>query len=457
MTLTIADAELLTLPIRGAGAILADPAIQQRVAFDLEKLDEYTQFYADGHDLGRLVVFTDGQAWLLADGFHRLEAGLRVGLDALPCAVYHGTRRDAVLHATSSNLHGVPLTNADKKKRVLTLLADPEWAQWSDREIARHCGVTHPFVGTVRASLVTVTSEESPSPSLVTVTSEESPPLSLHSEISDNGTAPTQRTYTNRYGQQRTLETGAIGQKAPAPQPEVLVLEPEAPAVEETPASTLSESDRACFGPRDEKPAGSIAWCWQTIDLLKHRWVRKELTDQQFAETLQEIKDHEVWNVVPPERPYGSLAALLSAKIGGDFFAEPDFFSQVDETIRSLEGLHTSIANLTPADTGDPEVDMAQVVALCLAFTARCAQVEQALRQAFPAVVAPDGAPADTPDCPPFDPAKFVLGKLCTGGHAWGQTGQTRLRIKGRRCPDCVNEQKRQKRKEQQPAVGADV
>ena len=34
MALTITDAELLMLPIAGEGAIVADPAIQQRVELD---------------------------------------------------------------------------------------------------------------------------------------------------------------------------------------------------------------------------------------------------------------------------------------------------------------------------------------------------------------------------------------------------------------------------------------
>lgn len=32
----------------------------------------------------------------------------------------------------------------------MKLLNDLEWSQWSDREIARRCGVAHPFVGKLR-------------------------------------------------------------------------------------------------------------------------------------------------------------------------------------------------------------------------------------------------------------------------------------------------------------------
>jgi hypothetical protein len=47
----------------------------------------------------------------------------------------------------------------DLRRAVLTLLRDEEWGQWSDREIARRCAVYHPFVGSIRASLVSETSE----------------------------------------------------------------------------------------------------------------------------------------------------------------------------------------------------------------------------------------------------------------------------------------------------------
>ena len=78
----------------------------------------------------------------------------------------------------------------------------------------------------------------------------------------------------------------------------------------------LTNRERACYGPRNAKPAGSVEWCWQTIDLLKIRWQRKDFTEKQFEETLTELRQQEVWQVVPPEQPYGSLDALLKAEIG---------------------------------------------------------------------------------------------------------------------------------------------
>jgi len=36
---------------------------------------------------------------------------------------------------------------------MLRMLNDPEWSQWSDREIARKCSVTHPTVASYRQSI----------------------------------------------------------------------------------------------------------------------------------------------------------------------------------------------------------------------------------------------------------------------------------------------------------------
>ena len=59
-----------------------------------------------------------------------------------------------VLHAVSANAtHGLRRTNADKRRAVMALLYDDEWAQWSDREIARRCAVDGKTVARLRAEL----------------------------------------------------------------------------------------------------------------------------------------------------------------------------------------------------------------------------------------------------------------------------------------------------------------
>jgi hypothetical protein len=51
-------------------------------------------------------------------------------------------------------------TNADKRRAVLRMLDDAEWAAWSDREIARRCGVNHEMVGKLRPAPLAVSASE---------------------------------------------------------------------------------------------------------------------------------------------------------------------------------------------------------------------------------------------------------------------------------------------------------
>jgi hypothetical protein len=103
-----------------------------------------------------VVVFYDGNHYWLADGFHRLAAAKQCGRRTLDVTTNEGSRREAILYAAGTNAtHGLRRTNADKRKTVGKLLEDKEWQQWSNREIARRCGVTHTFVSKLRRELVT--------------------------------------------------------------------------------------------------------------------------------------------------------------------------------------------------------------------------------------------------------------------------------------------------------------
>jgi len=124
---------------------------QSRVQLDWEVTAEYATAMHDGVAFPPVIVFHDGTDYWLADGFHRIAAAQQAGLSEFPAAVRQGTRRDAMLHSVGANAnHGVRRTNADKRVAVMLLLNDPEWVQWSDREIARQCGVAHPMVSALR-------------------------------------------------------------------------------------------------------------------------------------------------------------------------------------------------------------------------------------------------------------------------------------------------------------------
>src|SRR5581483_4742153 len=101
-----------------------------------------------------ITIFYDGADYWLADGFHRYHAAKQICREAIEADVRQGTRRDAVLYSVGANAtHGLRRTNADKRRAVETLLRDEEWTGWSDREIARQCGVSNRFVSNLRDEL----------------------------------------------------------------------------------------------------------------------------------------------------------------------------------------------------------------------------------------------------------------------------------------------------------------
>jgi len=76
-----------------------------------------------------------------------VKAAEEAGLTDIAADVRQGTRRDAILHSVGANAaHGLRRTSEDKRRAVKTLLADPEWHEWSESEIARRCAVSHTTV-----------------------------------------------------------------------------------------------------------------------------------------------------------------------------------------------------------------------------------------------------------------------------------------------------------------------
>lgn len=129
-----------------------DPRTQPRVCIDQETLEEYAEALKAGCSFPPIIVFRDrqGRYWL-ADGWHRIGAYLLARRKMIECDVRQGELRDAILFAVGTNQrHGLRRTNADKRRAVRMLLADPEWAAWSNRQIAEQCGVSPGLVDLLR-------------------------------------------------------------------------------------------------------------------------------------------------------------------------------------------------------------------------------------------------------------------------------------------------------------------
>lgn len=132
--------------------IRTDGGTQPRAALNEAIVAEYAESLTDGAKMPPVIVYHDGVDYWLADGFHRFHAHRKIDARDIETEVRQGTKRDAILHSVGANAaHGLRRTNEDKRKAVMTLLDDPEWAKWSDREVARQCGVSHPFVAALRS------------------------------------------------------------------------------------------------------------------------------------------------------------------------------------------------------------------------------------------------------------------------------------------------------------------
>jgi hypothetical protein len=173
--------------------IRVDGGTQPRAEIDHELVDEYAELFRDGQTFPPIVVFFDGTDRWLADGFHRYYAAQVANLTTLPAEVHRGSRRDAILHSAGSNsTHGKRRTNADKRRAVEILLTDAEWGQWSDREIARQCGVGHTLVSDMRKE------------KRVAVADSDSQPAGGLAE-------PARRSYVTKHGTQSVMNVTPIG------------------------------------------------------------------------------------------------------------------------------------------------------------------------------------------------------------------------------------------------------
>lgn len=150
----IASNEGRSLPL---DEISTDGGTQLRERISQTVIEDYATLMIAGVKFPPGTVFHDGEFYWLADGFTRLEAAKRAGLKELPFDIRAGSLRDAILFAAGANAnHGVPRSNADKRKAVAAVLSDPDWSKKSDRWIAEVCNVSHPLVALVREQLAQV-------------------------------------------------------------------------------------------------------------------------------------------------------------------------------------------------------------------------------------------------------------------------------------------------------------
>jgi len=134
--------------------IRIDGDTQSRIAISEKTVQDYTEVLMDGVKMPPVKIYHDGVDWWLADGFHRYFAHKRAKINEVECEITKGTKRDAKIYSLGANHdHGLPRTNEDKRKSVMTCLEDIELCDLKEREIARICNVSHVTVNRIKKEL----------------------------------------------------------------------------------------------------------------------------------------------------------------------------------------------------------------------------------------------------------------------------------------------------------------
>jgi len=139
--------------------VIAEGTTQMR-GYDDKLVERYAEAMKDGAVFLPVVVFAAGSKFYLADGFHRVGAARALKRKTIEAEIHEpingeSPQRSAILYAVGANeTHGRNRSLEDKRRAVETLLKDPEWSRWTDREIARQCRVSPTFVGRLRTRLI---------------------------------------------------------------------------------------------------------------------------------------------------------------------------------------------------------------------------------------------------------------------------------------------------------------
>jgi hypothetical protein len=123
--------------------IRRDGGTQPRAELDESHIEDLVFALTQGAAFEAILLYFDGINYWLTDGFHRLAATIRRGIDKIKAEVRQGTQQDAQWHSFTVNQHqSLKRSNADKQRAIIGALKHPYGHLKSNKEIARHCGVS---------------------------------------------------------------------------------------------------------------------------------------------------------------------------------------------------------------------------------------------------------------------------------------------------------------------------
>jgi hypothetical protein len=128
-----------------------DGDTQRRVNIDPTVVANYTSLVVCGTKLPAIKMVWDGKFYWIYDGLHTRFAHINAGSTELDCEIIYGTLEDAQELSLGVNSdHGRQLTNADKFSKVEWALGKERYQKMSNNALADICGVSAPFVATVK-------------------------------------------------------------------------------------------------------------------------------------------------------------------------------------------------------------------------------------------------------------------------------------------------------------------
>src|SRR5206468_87087 len=104
-------------------------SVQVRAEVRDDKIEEYGSLLLnEGPDaLPPVDLYRVGDRLILGDGFHRVHGARRKGVKTIKAIIHDGDADAALLFAVGANsTHGLPRTNADKRRAVKLVLGKPE-------------------------------------------------------------------------------------------------------------------------------------------------------------------------------------------------------------------------------------------------------------------------------------------------------------------------------------------
>ena len=135
--------------------IVLDTTIQCRAQIDIATVNDYAERMSEGDVFPPLLLYGTPKKCWIGDGWHRVMAVKQLGFLEVDADVKPGGRVDALRCALSANaVHGQRRSNKDKRRCVEIALK--EFPKMSSRAIAEMCGVSDPYVASLRPQVLTV-------------------------------------------------------------------------------------------------------------------------------------------------------------------------------------------------------------------------------------------------------------------------------------------------------------